>query len=278
MINKKSIYKGVTWHNPYSKWVVYVYNNNKRHFIGYFIDEIEAAYAYDINAIKIKGIKAKTNFNKDNQNCVICGDKSEYFYKNQSFLCKKHISQMNQHGQILERTKFDVNEVCIYDDCAEIVLYDKTNKECARTIIDINFIAIAKKYKWCLKDNGYVFTSNYNGKGVYLHRIILSHDVKTEIDHIDRNKLNNRSANLREAYRFENASNRDILKLNTSGVVGVELIKSTGKWKASITFHKKRIHLGVFKNKEDAIKIRKEAEEKYFGEYRKDANDENTIT
>ena len=34
----------------------------------------------------------------------------------------------------------------------------------------------------------------------------------------------------------------------------------------------KQIHLGTFKNKEDAIKARKEAEMKYFGEHRYDAN------
>ena len=34
-----------------------------------------------------------------------------------------------------------------------------------------------------------------------------------------------------------------------------------------ITYNKKRINLGRFSNKEDAIKKRKEAEELYFGEY-----------
>ena len=34
-----------------------------------------------------------------------------------------------------------------------------------------------------------------------------------------------------------------------------------------IVLNKKKIDLGIFENKEDAIKARKEAEEKYYGEY-----------
>ena len=39
------------------------------------------------------------------------------------------------------------------------------------------------------------------------------------------------------------------------------------KWIANITLNKKRIQLGGFENLEDAIKARKQAEERYFGEY-----------
>jgi hypothetical protein len=53
---------------------------------------------------------------------------------------------------------------------------------------------------------------------------------------------------------------------NKSGYSGVALDQS-GKWKAYITFNKTRIHLGTFKNKQDAINARAVAEEKYFGEF-----------
>lgn len=49
---------------------------------------------------------------------------------------------------------------------------------------------------------------------------------------------------------------------NTSGYKGVYMNRN--KWVASITFQKKYHYLGRFDNKEDAIKARKEAEEKYF--------------
>ena len=39
------------------------------------------------------------------------------------------------------------------------------------------------------------------------------------------------------------------------------------KFISYITVDTKRLHLGYFENKEDAIKARKEAEQKYFGEF-----------
>lgn len=54
------------------------------------------------------------------------------------------------------------------------------------------------------------------------------------------------------------------IKSNTSGVTGVSWDKSRQKWSASIIFKKKIYYLGRYENKEDAIKARKEAEEKLF--------------
>lgn len=53
-------------------------------------------------------------------------------------------------------------------------------------------------------------------------------------------------------------------KNNTSGYKGVTWDKHNKKWKAFIYFQNKRIHLGNFKDKNEAIQARKEAEEKYF--------------
>ena len=50
-------------------------------------------------------------------------------------------------------------------------------------------------------------------------------------------------------------------KANTSGVKGVSR-KKNGKWLAQITFKRKAYNLGTYERKEDAIKVRKEAEEK----------------
>jgi len=62
------------------------------------------------------------------------------------------------------------------------------------------------------------------------------------------------------------------LKSNTSGYTGVMWDKSREKWKANIEFKGKIYYLGRFKNKEDAIKARKEAEEKYHKKYLEDTD------
>ena len=54
------------------------------------------------------------------------------------------------------------------------------------------------------------------------------------------------------------------IKSNKSGVTGVCFNSRTNKWLANISFKKKRYFLGSFTNKEEAIKARKEAEEKLF--------------
>lgn len=86
-------------------------------------------------------------------------------------------------------------------------------------------------------------------------------------DHADRNPLNNRRYNLREATMIENAQNHTRQKSNTSGIVGVEFRQSNNKWCANITVNKKRIWLGYFHNKKDAIIARLQAEKKYFGKF-----------
>ena len=60
------------------------------------------------------------------------------------------------------------------------------------------------------------------------------------------------------------------LKTSKSGVRGVSLIRD-GRYKAELTFRKKRYYLGTFKELDDAVKARKEAEimvEEYLEKYR----------
>ena len=80
--------------------------------------------------------------------------------------------------------------------------------------------------------------------------------------------------NLRDKYneQYVDDVNTSLLRAkkridNKSGVKGVSFHKSTRKWNAYIGFKGRQIFLGRFKNKEDAIKARKEAEEKYHKPY-----------
>ena len=57
-----SRYKGVCWKKKEKKWVANVQPNNKRYFLGYFTDEIDAAKAYDKKAAKVFGEFACLNF------------------------------------------------------------------------------------------------------------------------------------------------------------------------------------------------------------------------
>lgn len=272
MENKKSKYKGVSWYKKYNKWATTVWHNNKKYHVGYFDDEIEAAKAYNQKAIELKGKRAKLNFEGEKV-CEVCGDIALYFYKDSMYLCKKHISQMNNYGEILTRTKFDKNKIIQYENYAEIVLYDINNEEIDRTQIDIDMIDHVKDLKWYLKENGYVATNkttNFN-QYIHLHQFIFNKNEKEEIfevDHIDGNKLNNRLSNLRMATRSQNEQNKGLRNHNTSGVTGVRFTKERGDWHAGIAVDGKRIHLGYFNSFDEAVKARKNAELKYFKEFR----------
>lgn len=87
------------------------------------------------------------------------------------------------------------------------------------------------------------------------------------VDHIDRNKMNNKRSNLRVCTRNQNAQNYGIKKNNTTGVTGVYRNKKNGKWIALITENKKTHALGHYENFYDAVLARLEAEKKYFGEF-----------
>jgi hypothetical protein len=159
------------------------------------------------------------------------------------------------------------NHIIIYEDYAEIVVY-RFMEEVARTIIDINKIELLDKYKWHIDKEGYIHT-NMGSKRVVLSRFLLGlTDPNIECNHIDGNTLNNRINNLRPATSQQNKMNRKRRKNNTSGQTGVYWEHDVKKWRACIYLNKKKINLGYFINLDEAIKIRKEAEIKYFGEYR----------
>ena len=130
-----------------------------------------------------------------------------------------------------------------------------------------------KDYCWRISNEEYVIcTINELDKKYvsFFHRHIINCPEDKEIDHINGkvSRNDNRKYNLRICKHQENLCNYDIPKNNTSGVKGVSYCNTYKVWKAYITTNNKRINLGSYNNFEDAVKIRKEAEIKYFKEFR----------
>ncbi len=86
-----------------------------------------------------------------------------------------------------------------------------------------------------------------------------------QIDHINQNRMDDRWENLRAADRAQNCANRTLPSNNTSGHRGVHF--QQGRWLARITHRKVVYNLGLFANKEDAIKAREEAAIRLHGEF-----------
>lgn len=63
----KTKYHGVYWCKDHKKWRVRIILNSKRYHVGYFEDQLEAACAYDKEALRIKGSRTRFNFLSTNQ-------------------------------------------------------------------------------------------------------------------------------------------------------------------------------------------------------------------
>lgn len=83
-----------------------------------------------------------------------------------------------------------------------------------------------------------------------------------QIDHINRDRNDNRIENLRDVSKRENARNMGRRWDNKSGCTGVSWCKREGKWTAYIRHHR-QIHLGYTPRFCEAVKLRKAAERKY---------------
>lgn len=83
------------------------------------------------------------------------------------------------------------------------------------------------------------------------------------VDHINHIRTDNRLCNLRQVSQKDNCRNTSMGTLNTSGFVGVYWDKQTSKWRVKIKVEGKTIHIGRFLTKEEAIKARCKAMEKY---------------
>jgi hypothetical protein len=112
-----------------------------------------------------------------------------------------------------------------------------------------------------IKHNGY-YRIQINYKTYLKHRVIafafLGLDIDNliqQIDHIDRDRINNDISNLRIVSSQQN-------KFNV-GAKGYTWDKKNNKWLAQIKFNKKSIHLGRFDIEDEAQQAYLEAKEKY---------------
>ena len=145
---------------------------------------------------------------------------------------------------------------------------------------DLEDYDLIKDYCWHKNKSGYIVsTDSKTRKTILFHRIVTNCQDNLIPDHIHGKltRYDNRKLNLRITTTQQNEMNSALSKNNTSGVTGVTWHKRDNVWRARIKVDYKYIHLGYFANFEDAVKARKEAEEKYFGEYSYD-NSQNYMT
>lgn len=135
-------------------------------------------------------------------------------------------------------------------------------------VIDKIDIDRVSKHKWCASvqpDGKRVYAYSWmDGKNVAMHRFILGADLKTShIDHKDRDTLNNRRSNLRPCDARQNRVNTPPENGKLKGVrLSVEK-----NWQVHASKDGKKISLGTYKDRNDAIRVYNDFVKKEYGEF-----------
>lgn len=129
-------------------------------------------------------------------------------------------------------------------------------------LVDDADFTFLNQWTWRLNKDGYA-NRRQGTKRVFMHRLLNGTPDGLFTDHINRNKLDNRKKNLRTCDKSLNGINRGAQNNNKSGHKGVYFEEWTKKWCASLFLKGKRLYRGRFSKKEDAIKARLKAEQKY---------------
>lgn len=151
-----------------------------------------------------------------------------------------------------------------YDLSGEFGIGYTTKRE--EFYFDLEDYDLIKDYCWYYDANGYVITK-HNGLDIRQHRLIMNVNDEREVDHICHIIHDNRKCQLRIVDKSKNQINSKTPSDNKSGCKGVYWHKLSSKWAVQLTVNKNKMHLGLFSKIDEAIKVRKEAEQKYHGEY-----------
>jgi len=113
--------------------------------------------------------------------------------------------------------------------------------------------------------HGYIWV-RVEGAGYAAHRLawLLYHGEWPDriVDHINRDKKDNRIANLRLCTQQENMRNCSLSRKNTSGHTGVR--RKGLKWGAYLHHGGRSVHLGLFDTREQAVLARVAGEQRYW--------------
>jgi sugar (pentulose or hexulose) kinase len=134
-------------------------------------------------------------------------------------------------------------------------------------LVDEDDYPLLARHTWFFGNQGYP-TSNVPRPGCLMHRFIMPGSNRNgglSIDHVNRDKLDNRKANLRLvrfAINVFNVGKRPHSKQPYKGVRRT----AVGTWAARIGFQGKTHHLGCFRTPEEAAAAYEAAAHQFYGE------------
>lgn len=149
----------------------------------------------------------------------------------------------------VEKTEFAIVDADMYDYLSQFTWRIQSDKQNGR-------------YAGRIRNAGKV-DGKYRYERIFLHRLVNATPDGFETDHINRNTLDNRRANLRTVTRQENIWNRGMHRTNKTGFLGVSKKKNSNAWIAQIGHRlegrRVNVTLGSFDTPEEAAAAYQEA-------------------
>jgi hypothetical protein len=278
-----SIYRGVSFYTRYNKFVTHFRLNYKLIHLGYHVNEIDAAEAFDTyvaqnNLIHELNFKEKRDEYLKRPKILTRVGKFSKYYGVSKFKKKFQATAFNNY---LGRYDTEVEAANVVDNyiiqqkfnrplnfpenhpdyCLTKLTYvildngvfELVKNDCKTGIlIDEKDYEQIKNMTMTINSQGYVQITN----GIPLHRYLMGvTDTNIFIDHIDGNPKNNQRSNLRLSNAQLNAKNRKKKEGTTSKFYGV-CKKGKNTWKAYITVEGSLNYFGTFNDEEFAARAR----------------------
>jgi hypothetical protein len=134
----------------------------------------------------------------------------------------------------------------------------------AVAVIDASDAAWVNQWHW-VWDGRYLsrsFPVGSTWKNVRLHRALLGlapGDRMREVDHIDRDTLNNRRSNLRVVRHGGNMQNMPAVRGSSSRYRGVHWSTKRNAWVAQVSARNRRVYVGQFSDEAEAAEAARRA-------------------
>lgn len=142
----------------------------------------------------------------------------------------------------------------------------------AVALVDDGDADLLLPYRWFPSRTGhlvYATARDAGGRHISMHRLVLGFGPDDlDIDHKDRDGLNNQRDNLRPCTRSQNMANRTVSRApKWSRFKGVTRAKTQGRWFAQIGVRGLSIRLGTHHSEEEAARAYDHEARRYFGEF-----------